>query len=120
MFVCVLVCGVGRRDVYVLSFPNVYAHTNVPSHVPPPPSPSPLILHTALVGNVSKVAADVDCGNASSVIAKMGYFLDPNIQIQTVSQRVIRDPGWCSVRWQYSPYAKWVKQVRGLGAGVGF
>ncbi|KAG2449497.1 hypothetical protein HYH02_005641 [Chlamydomonas schloesseri] len=67
---------------------------------------------TALVGNVSRASAQVDCANASSIIAEMGYFLDPHIQIKTISGRVIRDPGWCSVRWQYSPYAKWVKQER--------
>ncbi|EFJ52043.1 hypothetical protein VOLCADRAFT_87175 [Volvox carteri f. nagariensis] len=47
-----------------------------------------------------------------AAIFHWGLFNDPNARIGTVLQRVIRDPGWCSVRPLYEPYGVWLKKER--------
>lgn len=63
-----------------------------------------------VVGNVLP-ADNVDCSDPSSVLARGGLFLDPAIRLRDVAQRVLRDPGWCSVSSNFQPYGVWLKKV---------
>ncbi|GLI59964.1 hypothetical protein VaNZ11_002019 [Volvox africanus] len=64
-----------------------------------------------LIGSVSSDPV-VDCSNATSIVEHWGLFNDPGLRIDNVLQRVLRDPGWCSVRPMYEPYGRWLKRER--------
>ncbi|KXZ54516.1 hypothetical protein GPECTOR_4g581 [Gonium pectorale] len=71
--------------------------------------PNPAV--SALVGKVTQLKG-VDCTNASSIVDHMGFFNDASLKLDTIIKRVIRDPGWCSVRPMYEPYGLWLKRER--------
>ncbi|GIL83173.1 hypothetical protein Vretifemale_11986 [Volvox reticuliferus] len=64
-----------------------------------------------VIGKVSPDRA-VNCSNVSSIVEHWGFFNDPALRIENVLQRVLRDPGWCSVRPMYEPYGRWLKRER--------
>ncbi|GFR52811.1 hypothetical protein Agub_g15433 [Astrephomene gubernaculifera] len=68
-----------------------------------------------LIGGKLLPLPSVDCSNSSSLVDALGFFSDPNLRMEQVARRVLREPGWCSVRPMYEPYGQWLKKERIMG-----